>query len=111
MILTPSGETIAEFREHLGRATNNVAEYEAVRIGLERALALGARRVTARLDSELVAYQLSGIYKVKDTKLIKKYLEVEQLLSRLDSVKFEAIPREKNTRADKLAQAGALMGR
>ena len=111
VILTPDGEIIEEFREHLGRTTNNVAEYEAVRIGLARALALGARRVTVRLDSELVSNQLSGRYKVKDTKLIERYLEVGQLLSRLDSVKFETIPREKNARADRLAQIGARMGR
>lgn len=111
VILTPDGETIEEFREHLGRTTNNVAEYEAVRIGIARALALGARRVTVRLDSELVSNQLTGRYRVKDTKLIDRYLEVGQLLSRLDSVKFETIPREKNTRADRLAQTGARMGR
>ncbi len=111
VILTPDGETIEEFREHLGRTTNNVAEYEAVRIGLARALALGARRVTVRLDSELVSNQLSGRYKVKDTKLIDRYLKVGQLLSRLDSVKFETIPREKNARADRLAQTGARMMR
>jgi ribonuclease HI len=111
VILTPSGETIEEFREYLGRTTNNVAEYEAVRIGLVRALALGARRVTVRLDSELVSNQLTGRYKVKDTKLLDRYLEVVQLLSRLDSVRFETIPREKNDRADRLAQTGAGMGR
>jgi ribonuclease HI len=111
VILTPSGETIEEFREHLGRTTNNVAEYEAVRIGLVRALALGARRVTVRLDSELVSNQLTGRYKVKDSKLIDRYLEVVKLLSRLDSVRFETIPREKNDRADRLAQTGARMGR
>jgi ribonuclease HI len=110
VILTPDGETVEEFREHLGRTTNNVAEYEAVRIGLTRALALGARRVTVRLDSELVANQLAGRFKVKDTKLIDRYLEVERLLSRLDSVRFETIPREKNARADRLAQTGAGMG-
>lgn len=111
VIMTPDGETIEEFREHLGRTTNNVAEYEAVRIGLARALALGARRVTVRLDSELVSSQLSGRYKVKDTKLIERYLKVGQLLSRLDSVTFETIPREKNARADRLAHTGARMGR
>lgn len=111
IILTPSGETIEEFREYLGRTTNNVAEYEAVRIGIVRALALGARRVTVRLDSELVAKQLTGVYKVKNTKLLDRYLTVVQLLSRLDSVSFETIPREKNDRADRLAQTGARMGR
>ena len=111
VILTPDGETIEEFREHLGVTTNNVAEYEAVRIGLARALAVGARHVTVRLDSELVANQLTGRYKVKDTKLIDRYLKVGQLLSRLESVKFETIPREKNARADRLAHTGALMVR
>jgi ribonuclease HI len=110
VIQTPDGETVEEFREHLGSTTNNVAEYEAVRIGLVRALALGAKRVTVRLDSELVSNQLTGRYKVKDTKLIDRYLEVGQLLSRLESVKFETIPREKNARADSLAQTGARMG-
>ena len=111
VILTPSGETIEEFKEYLGKTTNNVAEYEAVRIGLVRALALGARRVTVRLDSELVSRQLTGVYKVKDTKLIDRYLEVGKLLSRLESVRFETIPREKNARADRLAQTGARLGR
>ena len=63
------------------------------------------------LDSELVANQLTGRYKVKDTKLIERYLEVGQLLSRLESVSFETIPREKNARADSLAQTGSRMGR
>jgi probable phosphoglycerate mutase len=108
--MSPDGETVEEFRQYLGRTTNNVAEYEAVRIGLVRALALGAKRVTVRMDSELVANQLSGRFKVKDAKLLDRYLEVEQLLSRLDSVSFETIPREKNARADRLAQTGAGMG-
>jgi len=109
VILTPGGETLGEFREHLGRTTNNVAEYEAVRIGLAKALSLGARRVHVRLDSKLVANQLSGRYKIKDAKLIDRYLEVERLVSRFDEVSFEAIPREENSRADRLAQAAARM--
>ena len=111
VILTPGGDTIEEFQEHLGRTTNNVAEYEAVRIGIAKALALGAQRVVVRLDSELVANQLTGRYKVKDTKLIERYLEVGKLLSRLEAVSFESIPREENGRADRLAQAGARMAR
>jgi ribonuclease HI len=110
VILTPDGETVDEFREYLGRATNNVAEYEAVRIGLTRALALGATRVTLRMDSELVANQLAGRFRVKDRKLLDRYLEIERLLARLESVRFETIPREKNARADRLAQTGAGMG-
>jgi len=107
VIATPTGEVIEEFHEGLGRATSNVAEYEAVRIGLSRAIALGARRVRIRLDSELVANQLTGRYRVRDSKLLVAYHKVKELLSQLDSVTFEAIPREENARADRLAQMGA----
>ncbi|MBN2564663.1 MAG: ribonuclease HI family protein [Candidatus Eisenbacteria bacterium] len=110
VIMTGDGTVLEEFHVHLGSVTNNVAEYEAVRIGLSRALAHGARRLVVRLDSELVANQLSGRFKVKDRKLIDQYLKVGELLSQLDSVRFEAIPREENTRADMLAQAGARSG-
>lgn len=111
VISTVDGSVVEEFHAHLGSVTNNVAEYEAVRIGLLKALAHGARRVTVRLDSELVANQLSGRYKVKDSKLVEQYLKVGELLSRLDGVRFEAIPREMNTRADMLARLGARSGR
>ena len=107
VIATPDGEVLEEFHEHIGTATNNVAEYEAVRIGLAKAVGHGARRVTVRLDSELVANQLRGTYKVKDRKLIDAYLRVEAVISELDGVTFEAIPREENVRADRLAQMGA----
>jgi ribonuclease HI len=110
VIETPDGLLVEEFHEHLGRTTNNIAEYEAVRIGLGKALAHGARRVTVRLDSELVANQLRGTYKIKDRKLLDAYLRVEGLLSELDAVVFETVPREQNTRADRLAQLGARRG-
>lgn len=107
VLLAPNGDTVEEFREHLGSTTNNVAEYEAVRIGLTKALGHGARRVTLRMDSELVANQLAGRYRVKDPKLIDRYLQVERLLSQLDEITFETIPRGENSRADRLAQMGA----
>lgn len=110
VIATPSGETVEEFHEHLGVVTNNVAEYEAVRIGLAKALGYGARRVTVKLDSELVANQLRGRYKIKDRKLIDAYLKVERLLSNLDDFIVETIPREDNARADRLAEIGARRG-
>ena len=107
VIETPAGDVVEEFHEHLGRATNNVAEYEAVRIALAKAVGYGARKVVVRLDSELEANQLRGTYKVKDRKLLDEYLRVEAILRELDGVTFEAIPREENTRADRLAQIGA----
>jgi ribonuclease HI len=110
VIETPEGVTVEEFHEHLGVATNNVAEYEAVRIGLKKAVGYGARRVHVRLDSQLVANQLRGTYKVKDRKMIDAYLRVEQIIRDLDDVTFESIPRELNKRADRLAQTGARRG-
>ena len=107
VVATPAGEVLEEFHEHIGTATNNVAEYEAVRIGLTKAIGYGARKVVVRLDSELVANQLRGTYKVKDRKLLDAYLRVEAVLRELDGVTFEAIPREENARADRLAQMGA----
>jgi ribonuclease HI len=107
VISTPEGRTVEEFHEHLGVATNNVAEYEAVRIGLAKALGYGAKRITLRLDSELVANQIKGRYKVKDAKLVDAYLKVERLLSELDDIVVESISREDNARADRLAEIGA----
>ncbi|MBD3347663.1 MAG: reverse transcriptase-like protein [Candidatus Eisenbacteria bacterium] len=108
---TPDGETVEEFHEHLGKATNNVAEYEAVRIGLGKARDYGARRVRVYMDSELVANQLRGRYKIKHPGLLDAYLRVEQLMRDFDEISFETIPREENGRADRLAQTGARRGR
>lgn len=110
VISTPEGDILEEFHEHLGVVTSNVAEYEAVRIGVAKALGYGARRVTLRLDSELVANQLMGRYKIKDKKLVDAYLKVERLLSELDDIVVEPIPREDNRRADRLAEIGARQG-
>jgi len=107
VIETPDGETLEEFHEHLGTATNNVAEYEAVRIGLEKARGYGARRVRVFMDSELVANQLRGTYKIKHPGLLDAYLRIEPLLRGFDDVAFETVPREENRRADRLAQTGA----
>ena len=110
VIETPAGETLEEFHEHLGNATNNIAEYEAVRIGLAKAIEYGARRVRVFLDSELVANQLRGRYKIKNPGLLDAYLRVERLMRDLDDIVFETIPREENKRADRLAQTGARRG-
>jgi len=110
VISAPSGERLDEFSVPLGHATNNIAEYEAVRIGLERAIRLGARRVVLKLDSELVANQLTGRYRVKNPGLVEAYLRVTELLNRLDGIDVRAIPREENTEADRRAQTAARTG-
>jgi len=65
VVSNPGGEQIDEISERIGEATNNVAEYRAVLRALERARELGATEVEIIGDSELVARQLSGVYKVK----------------------------------------------
>jgi len=107
VVTTPDGVKVASVHEHLGHATNNRAEYEAVRLGLETALTYGARRVTLRMDSELVARQLTGRYKVKNRNLMNAFFEVKALIAKFDHVKIESIPREQNGEADKLASMGA----
>ena len=110
IIETVDGEAVDTVSEYLGRATNNVAEYEAVRMGLETALAHGARTVELRLDSELVARQLMGRYKVRDPKLQEKYLQVSTIIARFDDISIVHVPRERNVDADRLAKRGARQG-
>ena len=66
VVTGPDGEVLAEEAEYIGEATNNVAEYRAVLLGLELARSLGAREVEVVNDSELVARQIGGQYKVKN---------------------------------------------
>ena len=65
VITSPDGEVLGEHAQLLGRATNNVAEYRALLLGLERARELGADEVEVIGDSELIAKQVQGVYKVK----------------------------------------------
>ena len=98
-----TGETLAEIAEGLGRATNNVAEWTAVRLALEEARRLGADRVDLRMDSELVARQISGIYRVKHPDLKPIHAAVMELLRALDGYTVGHVPRELNKDADRLS--------
>ncbi len=98
-----SGAVMAEIAEGLGRATNNVAEWTAVRLALEKALALGATHVDLRMDSELVARQITGIYRVKHPDLKPIHAAVMELLRRLDGYTIGHVPRALNKDADRLS--------
>jgi ribonuclease HI len=104
LLKTPDGTTILERARAFGPATNNVAEYQAVILGLEMAAELRPERLTIRSDSELMVRQLAGQYKVKATHLKPLYEQVRRLLRPFTSVEIEHIPREKNTEADKLSK-------
>jgi ribonuclease HI len=96
------GEVLDELAERIGPATNNVAEYRALLRGLERAKALGADEVEIINDSELVARQLTGAYKVKHAGLKPLYLDAMAALRSFDRWSVRTVPRADNARADEL---------
>jgi ribonuclease HI len=104
------GTVLAEIAEPLGRATNNVAEWTAVLLALEEARRLGATHVDLRMDSELVARQISGIYRVKHPDLKPIHTAVMELLRALDGYTVGHVPRELNKDADRLSNV-AIDGR
>ena len=98
----PDGEVLDEVAERIGVATNNVAEYRALLRGLERAAALGAREIDLVNDSELVAKQLTGAYKVKHPAMKPLYDEAMSALRGFDRWSIRSVPRAENARADAL---------
>ena len=94
---------LAEIAEPLGHATNNVAEWSAVRLALEEALRLRATHVDLRMDSELVARQISGIYRVKHPDLKPFHAAVMEMLRRFDGYTVGHVPRALNKDADRLS--------
>jgi ribonuclease HI len=99
------GTVIDEVAERIGVATNNVAEYRAVLKGIERAQALGAGEVELIGDSELVARQLTGAYKVKHPSMKPLHAEALAALAAFDRWRIRTVPRAQNARADALVNA------
>jgi len=89
--------------QSLGEATNNVAEYSALLAALEYALSKQARRVKIYCDSELVARQMQGRYRVRSPDLMPLYERARQLANQISSFSIEHVPREQNRQADLLA--------
>jgi len=102
-VTTPEGKDLASLYGYLGRATNNVAEYQALLHGLRFALARGAREVRVFSDSELLVRQLEGRYRVKNPGLLPLYREASALLARFERSRVSHVPREQNREADALA--------
>jgi len=105
-LTTPDGAVVAEIAEGLGETTNNVAEYKAAILGLERAAELGALEVTVRSDSQLMVNQLAGRYRVRTAHLVPLYERVRALARGFRRIRFEHVPREQNGEADRLANEG-----
>jgi ribonuclease HI len=96
------GEVLQEKSEKIGRATNNVAEYRALLLGIEMAAAMGASELELVGDSELIVRQVEGKYKVKDAALRELHAEVKRALEPFESWSIRHVRRERNAEADRL---------
>lgn len=105
VIATAAGDVLEEANETIGNATNNVAEYRALLLGLARARALGAREVEVVNDSELIARQVCGQYKVKHEALKPLHAAARQALEGFQTWSLRSVPRAQNARADELVNA------
>jgi ribonuclease HI len=102
VVATVSGEVLEERSERIGAATNNVAEYRALLLGIERARELGASEVELVGDSELVVRQVRGEYRVKDAGLKPLHGQVMNSLADFDRWSVRHVRREENVVADRL---------
>jgi ribonuclease HI len=98
----PDGEVVGERRLYIGEATNNVAEYRAVLLGLQLARELGAGDVEVVNDSELVSKQIGGQYKVKHAGLKPLHTDAMRALREFERWHVRSVRRESNERADAL---------
>jgi ribonuclease HI len=105
VVSEPDGTVVDETAERIGSATNNVAEYRAVLKGIERARTLGASEIELIGDSELVARQLTGAYKVKHPAMKPLHAEATAALAGFDKWRIRTVPRAQNARADALVNA------
>lgn len=103
IILNGNGEILVTVSEYVGERTNNVSEYLAFIVTLERAIELNPTHLDLRIDSELLVRQIKGIYKVKNQGLAPLYKRSMQLLSGCDEYELSHVPREENRDADRLA--------
>jgi ribonuclease HI len=115
VISSPQGEVLAEHTRLLGPATNNVAEYRALLLGLEQARALGATELEIVGDSELIAKQLTGAYKVRHEAMRALHRQATEALAGFERWSIRTVPRAENAHADALVnaaldRAGAAVG-
>jgi ribonuclease HI len=103
LISDDEGRKLDRISRFLGHKTNNEAEYGALLLGLGEAKRLGAASVRVFTDSELIARQVQGTYRVKDEKLKMLHRRVMENVREFSSFQIDSIPREQNREADDLA--------
>lgn len=102
VLVDREGLVIDQGNKFLGVSTNDVAEYEGVKLGLSTALKQGWKQAECRIDSMLVVNQINGVYKIKNDELWPLYHDIQQLIQQFEKVKFVHISRELNQMADGL---------
>jgi ribonuclease HI/pterin-4a-carbinolamine dehydratase len=100
VIMDMDGHILFEAGVYLGITTNNQAEYQALKFGLEQAKKMGAREVHAHMDSLLVINQMKGVFKVKNRDLWPIFEAIKTLVKDFEKVTFTHVPRELNKLAD-----------
>jgi ribonuclease HI len=105
VITLPAGEVLGEYAQLLGKTTNNVAEYRALLLGLEHARKLGAEEVEVVGDSELIAKQVKGVYKVRHEAMRPLHREALAALGAFEKWSIRTVPRAQNADADALVNA------
>lgn len=106
-VIAPDGSVTREVSHSIGICTNNEAEYTALLFGLKEARRLAPQPVTIATDSELLFYQLTGRYRVRNPRLAVLYGEARRLLADQSHIAFRLVRRESNNETDKLAKLGA----
>lgn len=102
VVSDPDGQVVFEAHETIGRATNNVAEYRALILGIEKAAELGATEIELVGDSELVVKQVRGEYRVKDAGLKPLHSAAQQALGNFAEWQIRHVKRDQNAAADAL---------
>ena len=97
---------LQESCEYIGVATNNIAEYKALILGVKLAIKFNAKNTLFKSDSELLVKQVMGEYRVKNPQLMCLFTEAQSLLGKLTEWKIKHVPREENREADLLANKG-----
>ena len=105
-IFDKDSNLINEACDYLGVATNNIAEYNALILGVKLSTKYNAKRVLFKSDSELMVKQIKGEYRVKNAQLKLLFAEAQSLLKNLPNWKIMHVPREENKAADLLANKG-----
>ncbi len=88
--------------DYIGIATNNIAEYKALEMGLISLRKKGVKKVEIYMDSELVVKQIKGEYKVKNEEISKEYSKIKFVLESFDDYEISYVPREQNKIADRV---------